>query len=62
MNADEIHKMDEAVTDVSQHFVPMLWGFYIACKKAGFDEEQSFDLTKTYLILILGRPKSSTDV
>lgn len=62
MNAEEIRKMDEAATDASQHFVPLLWGFFDACKKEGFDEEQSFDLTKTYMILILGKPKGPADV
>lgn len=64
MDAEEIRKMDEASTDTSQHFVPLLWNFYAACKKEGFDEEQSFELTKTYMILILGKSpvKGTTDV
>ena len=62
MNADEIRKMDEAATDVSQHFVPLLFGFFATCKAAGFSEEQSFDLAKTYMILLMGKPKGPVDV
>ena len=57
MNGDEIHDMDEAFTDVSEHFVPSLWGFYQACLRAGFDEERAFTLTRDWMRGVLTRPK-----
>lgn len=62
MDAEEIRKMDEASTDFSQHLAPLLWNYYSGLKDTGFSEEQSFDLTKTYMILLLGKPKGTVDV
>jgi len=49
MNDKEIHNMDEAMEDIIRHLVPKLKSFYDSCIKEGFTNEQSLELTKTFM-------------
>ena len=66
MDPKEIHKIDEAMADMKGHFIPILWSFYNGCTNEGFDKEQAFRLTSTYMVCVLGKspnepPRSETE-
>lgn len=49
MDAKEIQILEQAVAEMKEHCISMLYNFYEGCTQAGFDKNQSLQLTIAYM-------------
>lgn len=50
---EEIHKIEQGAQAIKDHFLPSLKTFFDGALEQDFTREEAFDLTKTYMKLIL---------
>lgn len=52
MTPGEMAKLDQATQSFLDTVPALLWGFYARMKECGFDEVQSFQLTRDYMCVL----------